>query len=112
MHIVSFAAIPTGGELHADPNEVIAIGFFPQDNLPSDLLYWHQQRITDAFNGVGGGVAWLQTANWPFDKNISRTELYAQRDASGLSRSGFYYQTLGKMKNARDIMEVGRNEVE
>ena len=62
MHIVSFAARVIGGKLTADPNEVIDIGYFAQDELPSDLLYWHTQRIADAFNGIGGGVAWTQEA--------------------------------------------------
>ena len=111
MHIVSFAATPIGGELKADPHEVIDIGYFSQDELPSDLLYWHQQRITDTFSGVGG-VAWLQDAEWPFEQKISRAEMYAQRDASGLSRSEFYYQTLGLTKNTRDILEVGKDKTE
>jgi ADP-ribose pyrophosphatase YjhB (NUDIX family) len=112
MHIISFAAIPTGGKLEPDPNEVIDIGFFAREHLPSDLLFWQKQRIADAFNGVGGGVVWLQEAEWPFERKISRAEMYAQRDASGLSRSEFYFQTLGLMKNAREVLEVGKNELE
>ena len=106
MHIVSFAATPIGGKLKADPREVIEIGFFAQDELPSDLLYWHKQRIIDAFNGVSG-VVWLQDAEWPFERWYSRDELYARRDESGLSRRDFYFQTLGKVKNARKISELG-----
>ena len=111
-HIVSFTARPVGGELKPDPNEVIELGYFRADNLPEDLLWWHKQRILDALNGIGGGVVWLQEIDWPFDHNFNREELYARRDQSGLSRRDFFFETLGKINGARDILEVDSSKVE
>ncbi len=104
-HIVSFAAEVTGGEFKADPSEVIDLGYFALDELPQDLLSWHFQRIKDAFDGVYG-VAWSQAAEFPFDSDITRTEMYRLRDESGLSRRDFYYETLGKMTDAHETLEL------
>ncbi len=92
--------------MNPDPGEVIDIGYFAPDALPEDFLSWHIQRIKDAFNEVGGGVAWSQAAKFPFPPEITRAEMYCQRDESGLSRRDFYYETLGKMTDAREIMEL------
>lgn len=105
-HIISFAAEAIGGKLNPDPSEVIDIGYFAPDALPEDLLSLHIQRIKDAFNEEGGGVAWSQAAKFPFPPEITRAEIYRQRDESGLSRRDFYYETLGKMTDAREIMEL------
>jgi len=104
-HIVSFAAQPIGGELKADPSEVIDIGYFAPDEIPDDLLSWHVQRIADAFNGVRG-IAWSQAAEYPFAPDITRAEVYRLRDESGLSRREFYFETLGKMVHARETLEL------
>jgi len=104
-HIISFAAEPIGGELKADPSEVIDIGYFAPDEIPDDLLSWHAQRIADAFNGVRG-VAWSQAAEYPFAPETTRAEVYRLRDESGLSRREFYFETLGKMVHARDTLEL------
>jgi len=83
------------------------MAYFAPDALPEDLFWWHKQRILDAFNGVGGGVVWSQTADYPFDRQLTRTEMYHLRDESGLSRRDYYFETLGKMNNARENREVG-----
>ena len=107
LHIVSFAALPIGGEIQPDPHEVIDIGYFGPDEIPTDLLFWQKQRILDAFSEVGGGVVWLQDADLPLEEPISRADLYARRDASDLSRRDFYFQNISQMKNVREILEVG-----
>ena len=106
-HIVSFLAEPVGGEIDPDPHEVIEIGYFGPDELPADLLVWNWQRIRDAFDGVGGGVAWSQEIASPFPANLTRAELYHLRDESGLSRRDFYFETLGKMDGMKETREVG-----
>jgi ADP-ribose pyrophosphatase YjhB (NUDIX family) len=106
-HIISFTARPIGGELKPDPHEVIEMGYFGPDKLPQDMLWWHKQRILDALNGIGGGVVWSQEIDWPFENNLSREELYARRDRSGLSRRDFFFDTLGKPGESREILEVG-----
>lgn len=106
-HIISFAAEPIGGEFKADPSEVIDMDYFMPDALPEDLLSWHVQRIADAFNGASGGVAWSQVAEYPFEPDITRTEMYRLRDESDLSRRDFYYETLGKMTDACETLELG-----
>jgi ADP-ribose pyrophosphatase YjhB (NUDIX family) len=105
MHIVSFAARSVGGEINSDPHEVIDIGYFAPDALPNDLLWWHCQRISDAFNGVSG-AAWTQDVAYPFEQHIDRAAIYKMRDESGLARRDFYYQTIGATTNAREIREL------
>lgn len=104
-HIISFAAEPIGGEFKADPAEVIAMGYFSPDEIPADLLSWHVQRIADAFNGARG-VAWSQASEYPFAPETTRAEIYRLRDESGRSRRDFYYETLGKMTNAKETQEL------
>ena len=106
-HIVSFLAEPIGGKIDPDPNEVIEIGYFGPDEIPDDLLTWNRQRILDAFNGVGGGVAWTQKIDSPFPKGTTRADLYRLRDESGLSRRDFYFETLGKTDQVHEILELG-----
>ncbi len=105
-HLASFAARPIGGELKADPSEVIEIGYFSLDELPADLLVTHKRRILDAFGGVGG-VVWSLAFEAPFDPDITRADIYRLRDESGLSRRDFYFETLGKMDDARETLELG-----
>jgi ADP-ribose pyrophosphatase YjhB (NUDIX family) len=106
-HIVSFLAEPVGGKINPDPSEVTEIGYFAEDEIPEDLLYWNRQRISDAFSGVGGSVAWSQEVDSPFPKGTTRADLYRVRDESGLSRRDFYYATLGKANNVHEILELG-----
>jgi hypothetical protein len=105
VHIISFAAEPIGGKFEADPSEVIDMGYFAPDEIPEDLLSWHVQRIADAFDSVSG-VAWSQASEYPFDPGITRVDLYRLRDESGLSRRDFYFETLGKMSNTRETLEL------
>lgn len=107
-HIVSFTARVIGGTLTPDPNEVIETGYFGISELPDDMIWWHRQRMEDALNGVSG-IAWRQEFDFKLPKGISREELYAMRDASGLSRSEFYEKYLGDNGSGRNILEIGSN---
>jgi ADP-ribose pyrophosphatase YjhB (NUDIX family) len=106
-HIVSFAARPIGGQYQPDPHEVVEMGYFAPDEIPANLLVTHLRRIKDAFSGVGGGVAWSQEVDYPFSPDITRKEIYRQRDESGLSRRDYYFATLGKNTNPRETLELG-----
>jgi len=94
-HVVLFAGIPSGGVLLQDSGgEVLDARYFARHELPEALVPWHHQRIDDALDGVGGGVAWTQTTIWPFAQGMTPHELYDLRDRSGLSRQQFYARYL------------------
>jgi ADP-ribose pyrophosphatase YjhB (NUDIX family) len=108
-HVVLFAAAPIGGILLQDAKgdrEVLDARYFARHELPEALVPWHRQRVCDALDGVGGGVAWSHTAIWPFAQGMTREELYDLRDRSGLSRQQFYALYLAcTMKEA--YLDVG-----
>jgi len=109
-HNVLFAAKPIGGILQPQADEVIEAQYFDRHKLPEPLFYSHRQRILDAFNGIGGSVAYLQDTVWPFEREMTRQELYQLRDQSGLSRQAFYQQHFGDiLKSADVILEVGED---
>ncbi len=88
-HIALFAGRVNGGEMKLDPHEVLAADFFSADALPELMLDWHRDRAVDALNGAGGSVFHRQHVRWPFPL-LSRKELYALRDRTGLPRHEFY----------------------
>jgi ADP-ribose pyrophosphatase YjhB (NUDIX family) len=104
-HIISFAAQPIGGQYQPDPHEVVEMRYFAPDEIPGDLLVTHGRRIKDAFSGVGGGVVWSQDVDYPFSPDITRKEIYRQRDQSGLSRRDYYFATLGR-NTSNDTLEL------
>lgn len=104
-HIASFAARIVGGELNSQMGEVLDLQFFPLDNLPTDMFWWHRQHIADLQAGLGGSVASRQDIISQPGAS-SRTELYALRDQSGMSRSEFYhwyYQSNGSARTKRQV---------
>jgi ADP-ribose pyrophosphatase YjhB (NUDIX family) len=110
-HIVVFATEPLGGTLHAQPDEVVDLDFFASDRIPELLLFGQRERINHVFAGFGGSVACSNGASWPFDDNVSRAQLYAQRDESGLSRADFYVQHLYKSSYEHDTIEVAGQRI-
>ncbi len=105
IHVVLFAAKPLGGALRTQEGETIAVDYFSPDNLPEPLLFGYQQRIQDALNGVGGSVAWMQSATLEHEVQVnSRQELYDLRDQTGVSRQEFYRKHL---ISGEDSLEVG-----
>jgi len=101
-HVVLFRARPVGGILRPDENEVIELNYFDPARLPEPLIWWHHQRILDAMNGIGGGVAWTQKLGWPFEPEVTRDSIYQLRDQSGLSRQAFYQHYFGQEAVSRD----------
>ena len=106
-HNALFAAEPVGGELAPDPAEIISAGFFSPHHLPEPLMWWWRQRIADVFAGVGGSAVWTQGVAWPFAPNLRRQELYALRDASGLSRQEFWLRHMREPEHLDDHLDVG-----
>jgi len=94
VHMPIFAASVIGGSLSLQVDEVIDIGYFSADELPADLMPWHRQPMLDALNGLSGAV-YATTIHTSLHIQ-SRQELYAIRDASGLSRLAFFNQFIAR----------------
>lgn len=90
-HFALFAAEPIGGALRLAAGETIDAAFFDRGALPKPLVWWHQQPIDDTLVGVVG-TARVIAGDWPFDQQLTRAEIYALRDQSGLSRQQFFIQ--------------------
>lgn len=91
MHVACFAARPVGGQLNPQLKEVLELQYYAPDEIPSAMLSGHRQCLADAFSGACG-LARIQESPPPFDKALTRPELYALRDQSGLPRAEFYAQ--------------------
>lgn len=105
-----FAAHPLGGQLRPDPHEISDIGWFAPDALPDDLMWWHRQRIDDAFAGVTGAV-WRQEGGWPFSPDFTRRDLYAARDALAMPRAQAFRQLFPDPGPNAAILEVAGKKV-
>ena len=68
---------------------MLELRYFSPDEIPSALLSGHGQRIRDAFSGACG-LARSHITPSPFDQPLTRQELYAMRDQSGLCKAEFY----------------------
>lgn len=107
LHLVVYTALPIGGSLQSLAHEVTDLGYFPVNDLPSPVMWWHRQQIKDAVSGVGGSVAWSQNASWTLQAPLNRSEVYALRDQSGLSRQQFYFRYLEPDSWQDQTLEVG-----
>jgi ADP-ribose pyrophosphatase YjhB (NUDIX family) len=105
MHLTVFAARPVGGSLRLDPHEVVEAGYFGLDELPEPLLIGHHRQILDALSGVAGAV-YSFDQEWPYQRDMTRAELYAWRDRSGLSRQQFYLKYLQPPGSQENTLEV------
>jgi ADP-ribose pyrophosphatase YjhB (NUDIX family) len=108
-HVFLFAARPVRGHLRPQPGEALQACFLEQTEWPEAWLFGQRQQALDALAGVGGGSAWRYCTTWPFSPTITRREIYALRDRSGLSRSEFYYQHFKPFGPGDEILEVGAN---
>jgi ADP-ribose pyrophosphatase YjhB (NUDIX family) len=97
-NIFLFAARVNGGALNPDPREVLEARYFPFDALPQpqDLIFGHDVRLRDAISGVTGCVR-TERIDVPNIPSVSRAQLYAQRDQSGLSRRDFYQTNIARL---------------
>jgi ADP-ribose pyrophosphatase YjhB (NUDIX family) len=105
IHIVVFAAEPIGGSLRPQPGEVVDIGYFDPAKLPSELLLGQRRRILDALGGITGQAS-SRDSVWPFQAGMTRAELYAMRDRSGLSRGEFYARHVAARVTEGETVEV------
>lgn len=76
-------------DLPFDPAEVRSAGFFAPNDLPADFFFGHDLMAQDALNGVGGSAAFSQLTP-RLCPGLTRAEIYALRDRSGLSRAEFF----------------------
>ena len=107
IHNALFAAKPIGGTLTPQPGEVIDLRYFSLEEIDTLSLFGdHQQRIADAFKGIGGSAVWWHDWPWP-ESAANHKDLYKLRDHSGLSRREFYLENF-KMLKPGD----GRNEID
>lgn len=88
-HLASFAAEVIGGQLRMQPGEVIEIGYFGRDELPTEMVMGHRQRALDALDGLVGVVR-TESGKYPFGDDVDRKTLYQLRDESGWSPAEFY----------------------
>lgn len=109
-YMVLFAAQPVGGERKCQEGETIAVEWFAFNELPSPLSLGHKRRIEDAISGASS-LAVLQEIELPAKSaKITRRELYALRDRSGLSRQEFYLQMVENAE-LKETTEVGMNNL-
>lgn len=107
--IVVYAARPVGGALVAQPEEVVALDYFPPVALPRPLLLGQEQRIRDVFDGRTA-IARTSAVTWPFG---SAEETVRRRDASKLSRAAFYErEVLLRNEGIPDVLEVAPGTTE
>lgn len=99
LNIITFAAVRVGGELCGQAGEVVDLRFFRADELPApeDMLVGQPERVRDAFAGCVGKVQ-TEARVWSFPDGVTRKELYALRDASGMTRRGFYQAHFSPLK--------------
>jgi len=111
IHNALFAAKPIGGTLTPQPGEVIDLRYFsPKEIGALPLFADHQQRIGDAFKGIGGSAVWWH--DWPWPESIdNHRDLYALRDASGLSRREFYQKHFKTLKPGDGRLEIDSDSV-
>jgi ADP-ribose pyrophosphatase YjhB (NUDIX family) len=100
-HFALFAGQPVGGALRLQAGETIDVGFFELGALPEPLVWWHRQPIADALAGAVG-VARVIHGDWPLDRRLTRDQLYALRDQSGLSRQQFYLRHWERLQSGED----------
>jgi ADP-ribose pyrophosphatase YjhB (NUDIX family) len=87
-----FAARPVGGKPKLQKGETIAVEWFPVDEIPAPLSVGQARRIQDAFQGAAGLAVRQDIRSLRLPNQITKEELYALRDESGLPRQVFYLQ--------------------
>ena len=80
-HGLIFVAHPLDETLNADPGEVVAVDFFPTDQLPTPLVWEHRQLIQMTRANTTGNV-WVNRAQTP-PHSDDRAALYACATPAG-----------------------------
>jgi ADP-ribose pyrophosphatase YjhB (NUDIX family) len=102
-----FAARPVGGERRLQHGETIAVEWFPFDKIPAPLSVGQARRIQDAIDGAAGLVILQELRSPRLPDQITKEELYAMRDRSGLPRQEFYLKVFGNAE-IKEVVEVGK----
>lgn len=101
---LAFEAEVVSGTLETS-REVLALEYFALDQLPDYTICFYRRMIADAFIDTQVPTAWKLMTPAPFGtKNY--LEIYALRDASGLSRKDFYMKYFGNSEEYREIREI------
>jgi ADP-ribose pyrophosphatase YjhB (NUDIX family) len=101
-----FAARPVGGAPKLQQGETIAVEWFPFGEIPAPLSVGQARRIRDAIDGATGLVVWQEIRSPSLPDQITKQELYALRDRSGLPRQQFYLKMFGDAE-IKEVVEVG-----
>ena len=101
-----FAARPVGGAPRLQSGETIAVEWYPFDKIPTPVSVGQARRIRDAIEGAIGLVVLQEIRSPSLPDQITKEELYALRDRSGIPRQAFYLQMFGDAE-IREIVEVG-----
>jgi GrpB-like predicted nucleotidyltransferase (UPF0157 family)/ADP-ribose pyrophosphatase YjhB (NUDIX family) len=104
-----FAARIVGGALRRQTAETTDAAFFSPADLPDDMIAWQRGRVFEAFGGAAGyvrtqRVRWQAPPGFDAPPVMSRADLYAMRDATGLSRRDFFMQHMNRI--ASDTLDV------
>ena len=100
-----FAARPVSGERTLQKGETIAVEWFRLDEIPAPLSVGQARRIRDAIEGAAGLVVHQDIRSLHLPDPITKEELYALRDRSGLPRQAFYLQMFGDAE-INEVVEV------
>ena len=107
-YTVLFAARPVGGAPKLQHGETIAVEWFPLDKIPAPLSIGQARRIRDAIDGAVGLVVHQEIHSPRLPAQITKEELYALRDRSGLPRQAFYLKMFGDAE-IKEVVELGRH---
>lgn len=91
-HILVFAGVPLTTTFTPQASEVVDLGFFAPDALPSPLFLEHRQYIVDALAQTCGHL-WVNMLRPPA-QFASRAALYHWRDTLGVPREQAYTQLM------------------
>lgn len=83
--------------------------WFPFDEIPAPLSVGQARRIQDAIEGATGLVVWQEIRSPQLPDQITKEELYALRDRSGLPRQDFYLKIFENAE-IREVVEVGQEK--
>ncbi len=89
LHIFSFRGRAVETHIERQADEVLEARWFDVCALPQAMVVGHRQRVLEAAQGVTGRMVFERRRN-KLPHPMQRQELYAFRDATGLSRAAFY----------------------
>jgi ADP-ribose pyrophosphatase YjhB (NUDIX family) len=104
-HEILLSGVPEGGQLKRKTAETLDAGYFGLEELPDEILFWHQRRIHDAFMNRPA-VLCLQDVVWPFG-SATREEAYDLIENDQIDPDEMVKFLTGKLIPARERLEAG-----